>query len=277
MPKNNLEKPLVSVILPTFKRKERLKEAVESVLGQTYKNIEVLVIDDTPDDSISQIVSGIGDERIKHIKSKERLGFVKSLNKGAELAKGKYIARIDADDFWLDPRKLEKQVDFLEENKEYVLCGGGIVIVDETGKELIRYLHPKKDKDIRNSILLVDNFTHSSVLFNKDAFQKVGGYDENLDFAEDWDLWLKLGKVGKFYNFQEYFVQYLKSPETRSNRKKEMDIGDRLRKKYRLDYPNYCKARIFSLFYSFYYAFLRRFLYPISPILRKLVFKFSKK
>lgn len=276
MLKNNFEKLLVSVVLPTYKRKEKLRRVLESVLGQTYKNIEAFILDDTPDDSILEIVSEIGDERIKYIKSKERLGFVKSLNKGAKLAQGKYIARIDADDFWLDLKKLEKQVEFLENNPDYVLVGGGIVITDEAGKEIVRYLHPEKDKDIRNSILLVDNFTHSSVLIRKESFELVGGYDENLDFAEDWDLWLKLGKVGKLYNFLEYFVQYLKSSESRSNRKKEMRIGNDLRKKYRYDYPNYYKAFIFSWIYSFYYRFLRKLLYPISPFLRKLVFKFSK-
>ena len=189
---------------------------------------------------------------------------------------GKYIARIDADDLWLDSEKLEKQVDFLERNPDYVLCGGGIVIIDERGREVVRYLHPEKDRDIRNSILLVDNFAHSSVLISKDTLDKMLGYDEGLDFAEDWDLWLKLGKVGKLYNFPEYFVQYLKSSETRSNRKREMDMGNQFRKKYKNDYPNYRKAIIYGYFYSFYYFFLRKILYPISPFLRKIVFFFSK-
>jgi len=277
MPKNNFEKSLISVILPTYKRGERLKKAIESVLNQTYQNFELIIIDDSPDSSISDVVSGIKDQRIIYIKNKERLGFVRSLNKAASLTKGKYIARIDADDFWLDLKKLEKQTEFLENNPDYVLVGGGIVITDEAGKKIVRYLHPEKDKDIRNSILLVDNFTHSSVLIRKESLERVSGYSENLDFAEDWDLWMKLGMVGKLYNFPEYFVQYLKSPETRSNRSKEMKIGDELRKKYRHDYPNYFKALIFSWFYSFYYCFLRRLLYPISPFLRKLVFKFSKR
>ena len=270
------DKPLISVLLPTYRRGENLKEAIGSVLSQTYKNLELIIVDDTPDNTIFDIISRINDPRIIYIKNRERLGFVKSLNKGTSLAKGKYIARIDADDIWIDFMKLEKQVKFLEDNPEYVLCGGGIIIVDKKGKEIVRFLHPQEDKEIRKSLLLIDNFTHSSVVFRKDTFEKVKGYDEKLDFAEDWDLWLKLGKIGKFYNFPEYFVQYLKSPETRSNRKKEIDIGNELRKKYRLDYPNYHKAVIFSWFYSFYYRFLRKILYPISPLLRKLVFKLSK-
>ena len=276
MPKNSLEKPLVSVVLPTYKRGEKLRKAIESVLNQTCKDLEIIIMDDTPDDSIASIVFKIKDSRIKYIKNKERLGFVKSLNKSISLSRGKYIARIDADDLWLDLKKLEKQIEFLEENPDYILVGGGIIIVNEAGKELVRFLHPEKDKDIRDSILLVDNFTHSSVLIRKDALERVSGYDESLDFAEDWDLWLKLGKIGKFYNFSEYFVRYLKTPESRSNRKKEIRIGNDLRRKYRKDYPNFYRAIIYSYLYDFYYLFLRRILYPISPKLRKLVFRLSK-
>ena len=272
----NNHSPLISTILPTYKRRDRLRVAIESVLNQNYDNLEIIIMDDSPDESIATVISEIKDSRIKFIKNRERLGFVKSLNASIALAKGKYIARIDADDLWLDSRKLKKQVNFMEDNPDYVLCGGGIVIIDETGKEVVRYLHPEKDKDIRSSILLVDNFTHSSVLIRKSALDKVGRYDENLEFAEDWDLWLKLGKVGKLYNFPEYSVKYLKSLETRSNRKKEINIGNILRKKYRKDYPNYGKAIIYGYFYSFYYSFLRKILYPISPLLRKLVFYFSK-
>jgi len=269
-------KPLISVVLPTYKRVENLKEAIESVLNQSYKNLELIIIDDTPDNTVFDIISTINDSRIIYIKNRERLGFVKSLNKGASLAKGKYIARIDADDIWIDSMKLEKQVKFLEDNPDYILCGGGIVIVDKKGKEIVRFLHPQEDEEIRNSLLLIDNFTHSSVVFRKDAFEKVKGYDEKLDFAEDWDLWLKLGRIGKLYNFPEYFVQYFKTPESRSNRKKEISIANYLRRKYRRDYPHFYRAVIFGYFYSIYFFFFRSLLYPISPLLRRLVFKLSK-
>lgn len=272
--KNSL---LVSVVLPTYKREERLRKAIESVLNQTYKNLELIVIDDTPDDSIFNVISEIKDSRIIYIQNKERLGFVKSLNKGVSLAKGKYIARIDADDSWLNFKKLEKQVNFLEKHPDYVLCGGGVIITDEKGKEIVRFLDPEKDEEIRKSILFLSNFVHSSVVFRKNVFNLVGGYDEELKQSEDRDLWLKLGKVGKFYNFQEYFVNYLQSKESRSNKKKQFEIATVLRKKYRKDYPSFYKATIFSYFYYFYYFFLRKLLYPISPKLRKIIFSISKK
>lgn len=267
----------VSVILPTYKKGERLEKAIESVLSQTYKNLELIVIDDTPDDSISNLISEIKDSRIIYIQNKERLGFVKSLNKGVSLAKGEYIARIDADDFWSDDKKLEKQIDFLENHPNYVLCGGGVIIVDEKEKEIVRFLDPEKDKEIRKTILFLSNFVHSSVVFRKNAFNSVSGYDEKFKQSEDRDLWLKLGKVGKFYNFQEYFVNYLQGKESRSNKKEQFKIAAVLRKKYRNDYPNFYKATIFSYFYYFYYFFLRKLLYPISPKLRKIIFSISKK
>lgn len=266
------KQPLVSVILPTYKRGERLKKAIESVLSQTYKNLELIIIDDTPDDSISNLISEIKDSRIIYIQNKERLGFVKSLNKGVSLAKGKYVARIDADDFWYNDKKLGKQIEFLENHSDYVLCGGGVIITDEKGKEMVMFLHPKKDEDIRKTILFLGNFAHSSIVFRKDTYDLVGGYDECLDYCEDRDLWLKLGKVGKFYNFQDYFIKYLQSEKSRSNRRKEIKIGNELRKKYRNDYPNFYKATIFSYFYSFYCFFLRKLLYSASPKLREISF-----
>ncbi len=275
---NKSKKPLVSVILPTYKRGERLKKAIGSVFSQTYKNLELIIIDDTPDDSISNLISEIKDSRIIYIQNKERLGFVKSLNKGASLVRGKYIARIDADDSWLNFKKLEKQVNFLENYPDYVLCGGGVIIVNEEGKEIVRFLDPEKDEDIRKSILFLSHFVHSSVVFRKDAFFLVGGYDENLDYSEDRDLWLKLGKVGKFYNFQEYFVNYLQSKASRTNRREQFKVAALLRKKYRNDYSNYYQAVLFSWLYFFYnFLFLRKLLYPISPKLRKIIFGILKK
>jgi glycosyltransferase involved in cell wall biosynthesis len=273
-----MDNPLVSIILPTYNRELYIKRAIDSVLNQTYRNIELIVIDDSSSDNTFQIISEIArkDSRVIILKNKENLGLVKNLNKGIELAKGKYVARLDDDDFWSDFKKIEKQVFFLEKNKDYGLVGGGMIKIDAKNNERARCLFPEKDKDIRKIILLYNPFVHTSVVFRKDVFNKVGGYDERFLYFEDWDLWMKIGKVSKFYNFQDYFVSYLDheydNPSHYRNLKirRNISLGLELRRKYRKDYPGFKRA-ILLCFMSYFYSFL-----PFKKNFQPLAFKIKK-
>jgi glycosyltransferase involved in cell wall biosynthesis len=115
--------PLVSVILPTYNRVKYIRKAIESVLGQTYRNLELIIINDGSNDKTSKVIYGFAkkDQRVKTIKNETNIGLVKSLNKGITKSKGKYIARIDDDDVWSDKQKLEKQIEFLEQFYNYSL------------------------------------------------------------------------------------------------------------------------------------------------------------
>jgi len=273
---------LVSVVITTYNRAGYIKRAVESVLAQTYKNIEVIIVDDGSIDKTPRILSELSkrEPKIVILTNKTNLGAVKSANRGIRKAKGKYIARLDDDDFWCDFKKLEKQVSFLERNPEYNLVGGGIIKVDKEGKEIIRYLSPENDKDIRKVILINNVFVHSTVLFRRNVFEKVGDYDEQFIFGEDMELWLRIGKLGKFYNFQEFFVysldhEYSSSIYTsRSYRmRREVRLNIKLRRKYRNDYPGYRKALLLC-WASYFYSFLpfKQRLWPIVFKLRTLIF-----
>ncbi|OHA69199.1 MAG: hypothetical protein A3B24_00235 [Candidatus Wildermuthbacteria bacterium RIFCSPLOWO2_01_FULL_48_16] len=242
--------PLVSIILPTFNREKTLAKAIESALSQTYRDFELLVVDDASQDKTQSILLEYArkDVRIVGIRNEKNSGLVRSLNKGVQCAKGAYIARLDDDDFWLDPRKLEKQVAFFEKHPKCVLTGGGQVRVDEKGKEITRLMFPETDEEIRSRMLFTNPFSHTSVLFRKDAWEKAGRYDETLIFSEDWDLWMKLASVGTCYNFQEYFVCYLEGSQ---NRSKEHEVRDallnmRLRVRYRRSFPNFLGAFLFG-------------------------------
>jgi glycosyltransferase involved in cell wall biosynthesis len=195
---------LVSIILPTYNGADRISESIKSVLNQTYTNWELLVIDDGSKDNTKEIVENFAksEPRIKYIKNENNLGIQKTLNKGIREAKGEYIARIDDDDIWCDLKKLEKQVGFLEKNKDYVLVGTGVIVVDESGKELFRYLVPVSDYDIRERILGKNCFVHSSVVFRKAVVLGLGGYGEGSDVRnmEDYDLWHSSQSDDKGYN-----------------------------------------------------------------------------
>ena len=273
--------PLVSVILPTYNRREYIAKAIESVWRQSYKNLELIIIDDASTDATRELVGAFSkhNPKITILHNEINLGIVASLNKGITMAQGKYIARLDDDDVWCDDKKIEKQVDFLEKNPEYCLVGGGVIKIDKNGKEIVRYLLPKEDEYIRKTILVNNVFAHTTVLFRKDIFQKVGGYDEQFAFIEDWDLWLKMGKASKFYNFQEFFVFYLDQehddPYHYRNYKirRNVKINMKLRKKYMNHYPNYRKAISFC-FASYCYSFIpfRKKLGPVIFQIRKLFF-----
>jgi glycosyltransferase involved in cell wall biosynthesis len=240
-----------------------LTRSIDSALGQTNKNIELIVVDGGSTDGTYAIISDLHKKelRIKPVLSEGRLNFVKSLNYGISISKGQYIARLDSDDFWCDPNKLYKQVQFLESNPDYLLVGGGIIVINEQGEELLRILHPRQDSDIRGRMLFDSPFAHSTVVFRRDVCMSVGGYDERLDYCEDWDLWLRLGRMGKMYNFRDYFVCYTQGKHNRSNRVKDRRAAFKLRRKYRDDYVGFHKAVLLSgilYFYSFLPFSIRR-------------------
>lgn len=245
-----MDKVLVSIILPTYNRAGYIKKSIESVLRQTYRDFELIIIDDGSADGTAKILSQYQkrDSRVRIIRNEKNLGFVKSLNKGISLARGKYIARLDDDDFWSNSQKLEKQIRFFEDNPDYILVGGGMIKIDEKGKEIKKYLFPENDKDIREIMLLTDPFVHPAVVFKKEAWRLVGGYDERFYFSQDWDLWARLGKVGKMYNFPEYFVCFLQGDQNRGNKRMayHLWLNLKIRKKYRREYPNFVKGYLFG-------------------------------
>jgi glycosyltransferase involved in cell wall biosynthesis len=203
---------LVSVILPTYNGSPWIQRAIESVTSQSYRDLELLVVDDGSTDNTAVIVANMAqnDSRIRYIKNDVNSGIQKTLNHGLKEAKGEYIARIDDDDYWVDTDKLQKQVDFLNNNPDHVLVGTGVIIVNEKGDELFRYLVPTTNESIQKRLLGKNCFVHSSVMFKNSAVMQFGGYSEGVEekHFEDYDLWLKLGTIGKLANLPIYALQY---------------------------------------------------------------------
>jgi glycosyltransferase involved in cell wall biosynthesis len=242
---------LVSIILPTYNGADRIASAIQSVLEQKYQQWELLVIDDGSFDenkTAAALSPFLSDPRIIYLKNTQNLGIQKTLNKGLAQAKGQYIARLDDDDLWVDQDKLQKQVVFLNTHPDHVLIGTGVILVDETGKELLRYLLPENDTAIRNTLLGKNCFIHSSVLFKKSAAIEVGSYDESraILHLEDYDLWLKLGTVGKLANLPLYATMFTLRKESLSskNRIDQMKKSFYIIKKYKKQYPGYLRSLI---------------------------------
>ena len=239
--------PFVSIVAPTCNRAKLLKKMVNSVLTQSYQSWELIVIDDISTDDTEMMMNDFSksDSRIKYfrIPQDKEPGITKYLNYGLNVAKGKYISRLDDDDYWMDNDVLKIQVEFLETNPDYVAVGGAAIIVNEKGDHVFKYTKYEKDEDIRKNALMANPMVHTAALFRKDVVLSLGGY-EDLPYAEDWDLWLKLGKIGKIYNFQKYFTCYLSAGQNTSFIKQRPQSKEILKiiKKYRKDYPNYRKG-----------------------------------
>ncbi|MDI6735235.1 MAG: glycosyltransferase [bacterium] len=235
--------PIISVIITTFNRPALLSEAIKSVLSQNIENLEIIIVDDAiVDNGTKQIIFSFKDSRIHYLKNYTNLGSAKSLNIGLKTAKGEYIAILDDDDVWLSSDKLDEQIKFLDKNQNCVLVGTNVVVTDyNDGKEITRINFPHRDEELRRNIFYYNPFAHSSVVYRKKAVLEVGGYNELLERGKDYDLWLKLGKMGKMAVLPGYYLRYREQTSLQRNiiemRMKDSNAVLLLIWKYRKDYP----------------------------------------
>ncbi len=238
----------VSVILPTHNGARFLKRAVQSVEGQTLKEWELLIVDDGSTDETSEVASALAraNERIRLLRNDKNLGIQKSLNRGLREAKGDYIARVDDDDWWSDRNKLQEQVKFLDEHTNHILVGTGVVVVNDAGEEIFRFLPPPTDEEIRRKMLYRSCFTHSSVMFRRREVLELGGYDESPAtlHVEDYDLWLRLGRRGKLANLPVYATAFTlrRGAISAENKIEQFEKDIRLARRHNNDYPRYWLA-----------------------------------
>jgi glycosyltransferase involved in cell wall biosynthesis len=202
------EKPQVTVLMSVYNGEKYLREAIDSILGQTFKDFEYLIIDDGSTDSSSDIIRSYTDSRIRLIQNEKNIGLTRSLNKGLKLAKGEYIARMDADDISM-PERLEKQVRFLDEHKNVALISSSVIFIDSCGKEVRRW-DLATDSDEIKSIFLRDQnqILHPFSMYKKRCVEKVGMYREEFEVAQDVDLWMRMIERYDIANVQEALGVY---------------------------------------------------------------------
>ncbi len=196
---------LVSVIIPVYNVEKFVEQAIVSIIDQTYKHLEIIVIDDGSSDATYQIVAdlAIQDSRIKLYKNERNLKIVKTLNRALSLAQGEYIARMDGDDISALDR-IEKQVAFLESNPDYDLVGCSLISIDENGMEIGRLI-----KFSEQELLMKLTMYHTLVahiwVARKSVYTKLNGYRE-LSGAEDRDFLLRMTSAKlKYTNLETYF------------------------------------------------------------------------
>lgn len=196
--------PLVSVVMPVYNASSFIEESISSILQQTFSDFEFIIINDGSTDNSRNIISSYTDSRIRIIDNEQNLGVIRSLNKGIELARGKYIARMDADDIALSNR-FEKQVAFLESNPDYGLVGGYMQL--HPSGTVVRV--PTSDEELKATMLFHNPFVHPAVMIRKSILIRHQlTYDESLFAAEDEGLWFRIAQYCKIANLPEVLVKY---------------------------------------------------------------------
>lgn len=264
----------VSILLATYNRARMLGKTIESVREQSFRGWELIIADDDSTDETPNVIREWQKKelRIVYLRSETNEGISKNYNKGLRAARGEYVAMIDDDDPWCDSRKLEKQIEFLDKNRDYVGCGAGVIVMDKNGKELYRYLKPQTDEAIRARMLFGNPIANSTTMFRRAVGEAVHWYDETTRYSGDRDFWLKMGLKGKLCNFPEYFSYYTMSGENTSIAKIRPHLSASLMimRRYRKNYQHYLPALAFNwvqYLYSFLPMLIRR---PIHRLLARL-------
>lgn len=202
--------PLVSVVMPVYNAEAYVSEAIESVLAQTFSDFEFIILDDGSTDRSLQILRQYqhDDSRIKII-SRENRGLIATLNEGIDCAKGRYIARMDADDIAL-PERFSRQVEFLEHHPNHVVVGSKVLLIDPEGLPICPFSTLTEHEAIDAAHMQGQGgaICHPASMLRRDVLQKVGGYRPEMKHAEDFDLFLRLAEVGKVANLPHILLKY---------------------------------------------------------------------
>lgn len=212
--------PVVTVLMPVYNAEKYLREAVESILGQTFKDFEFLIIDDGSADNSLQIIRSYRDPRIQLIVHKKNKKLIATLNEGIQKARAPLVARMDADDVSALCR-LEYQVQFMEVHPEVVLVGSDIELIDPEGRLVLYEPAFTDDSTIRLAMTTTNAFAHGSVMFRRSSVLRVGGYSRQAYLVEDYDLWVRLSRVGKVANLPEPLYQWRLNPVGESHSKSQ--------------------------------------------------------
>lgn len=200
--------PLVSVILPAHNASAYIDAALESILKQTYDNLEVILLDDGSTDNTWDIINRYQDERITLIRIQPNKGLIHALNYSLSLAKGKYIARMDADDI-SRPHRIAQQVAFMESQPSYVVCASSVIYFNGN-KQTCKINFPQKHEEIMACLTLFQRWMcHPSALIRRACIVEHNiTYRQEYEQAEDYHLWGELAKYGKLHNLEDPLLHY---------------------------------------------------------------------
>ncbi|MEK7497296.1 MAG: glycosyltransferase [Patescibacteria group bacterium] len=203
-----MRKPKISVLMPVYNSQKYLSTSIESILSQTFRDFEFIIVDDgSVDDSLSLISDyKKKDKRIIVLHSRHNVGTSRSLNKGLSVAKSDYIVRMDADD-WSYPNRLRTQYEYMKSHPKVGVSGGSIEVCDKNLKVINKRKYPLSDDNARKIIFCYSPFAHSATIWNTEMMKLVGGYNENIPLSQDCELYFKIGRLVKFGNVDATLIK----------------------------------------------------------------------
>jgi len=202
------ENPKISVLMPAYNAEKFIGVAIESILNQSLRDFEFIIIDDCSTDRTWEIIQKYKekDSRITAIKNEENLGIAGNRNKLKKLAKGIYIVWQDADDISM-PDRIKHQYEFMEANEQVGICGGWLEFFNDKGQSSVRK-YKEKDEGLRKNIFRFSPVAQPGAIIRKNIFDEMGDYDLNYPPAEDLDMSFRIGRKYKFANLQEIVIKY---------------------------------------------------------------------
>lgn len=235
----------LSVLLPAFNAEKNIGIAIKSILEQSYTNFEFIIINDGSSDNTEKIIKSFVDNRIVYVKNKKNEGLIYTLNRGLSLARGEYIARMDADDVSL-PDRFMLQLDKFNSNSNLIVCGTQVIKFYENSSKKIKSSYYISDALIKDNIISHSPFAHPSVMFRKDVLIENNiFYDQSFKDAEDYKLWVDLMDLGEFCNLEAPLLLYRVSSTqiTQSDNLIQKNSARQIRrlildKKYDIELPN---------------------------------------
>lgn len=258
--KNN--KPLVSVVMPVYNTKEEfLREAIESVLSQTYDNFEFIILDDGSTNNAPEVISSYKDKRIIYVKH-ENMGVGKTRNRGFELAKGEFVAAVDSDDISL-PERFEKQVKFLQENPDVSIVGSWFECFPEL--KLIKHLEEVRFLDVLYGCCIAN----PTAMFRIEDLKKYNLKYTDMKVSHDYALWAQAVSKVKIKNIQELLVRYRWHGDNISNDLEAVSKDDPTIRKGMLEFltaDEILQDKVMRLIYA----------KPKDPLIKRIVKKIKK-
>lgn len=222
-PKQN---PIVSVLVPTYNVESYIEQTIESVLAQSFQDFEIVMVDDCSIDGTWKLLQELAkrSDKVVVYQNETNSGIAKTRNATIRHSRGEFLATLDADD-WCYPERLEKQVAFLRANERVGIVGSSLAVCDSDLQVLNTRVYQLKDETIRRDIFLYNQFAHSTTMIRRGVMDLVGGYNENIEVAVDYDLYFRLGRFCDFANLDEVLVKlrtHERSITQRKGRRQEL-------------------------------------------------------
>lgn len=229
-----MSNPLVSVCINAYNAEKYIRETVDSVLNQTYTNLQIIVVDDCSTDNTYEILKSIDDPRLEIYRLPYNCHISNACNEGFKHVKGEYVAHLDADDLWV-PEKIEKQVEFLESNSNYGACFTHVDVIDDEGniggsdydsfRELFAFTNHSQSSMYRFFFDKYNRLCHSSSVIRRELVKQVGNHDVSFLYLHDFDYWMRLLTVTPIFILPERLTLYRQHQESNSDMSQDKWIG----------------------------------------------------